>query len=186
MQSYVCVCLVYVWPFSTPWTVARQASLSVGILQERTLEWVAISFSRVSSRPRNWTRSPTLQADSWPSEPPGKPFRAMKACYLKCYGDTQEHCSQISLSYLPLFLPYGPGYSSDKSFHFLFCLIGLIWASLVAQTVVCPGFDTWVRKTPEEGSGNPLQYSCLENSMEKGAWWAAVHGVTKSQAQQRD
>ena len=100
------MCLVYVWPFSTPWTVARQASLSVGILQERTLEWVAISFSRGSSRPRNWTRSPTLQADSWPSEPPGKPFRAMKACYLKCYGDTQEHCSQISLSYLPLFLPY--------------------------------------------------------------------------------
>ena len=38
----------------------------------------------------------------------------------------------------------------------------------------------------EEGSGNPLQYSCLENSMEKGAWWAAVHRVTKSQAQQRD
>ena len=31
-----------------------------------------------------------------------------------------------------------------------------------------------------EGNGNPLQYSCLENSMDKGAWWATVHGVTKS------
>ena len=31
-----------------------------------------------------------------------------------------------------------------------------------------------------EGSGNPLQYSCLENPMDGGAWWAAVHGVTKS------
>ena len=31
------------------------------------------------------------------------------------------------------------------------------------------------------GNGNPLQYSCLENSMDRGAWWAAVHGVTKSQ-----
>ena len=31
-----------------------------------------------------------------------------------------------------------------------------------------------------EGNGNPLQYSCLENSMDRGAWWAAVHGVTKS------
>ena len=33
---------------------------------------------------------------------------------------------------------------------------------------------------PGEGNGNPLQYSCLENSMDRGAWWAAVHAVTKS------
>ena len=32
-----------------------------------------------------------------------------------------------------------------------------------------------------EGNGNPLQYSCLENSMDREAWWATVHGVTKSQ-----
>ena len=32
-----------------------------------------------------------------------------------------------------------------------------------------------------EGSGSPLQYSCLENPMDGGAWWAAVHGVLKSQ-----
>ena len=31
-----------------------------------------------------------------------------------------------------------------------------------------------------EGNGNPLQYPCLENPMDGGAWWAAVHGVTKS------
>ena len=31
-----------------------------------------------------------------------------------------------------------------------------------------------------EGNGNPLQYSCLENSMDRGAWQATVHGVTKS------
>ena len=30
-----------------------------------------------------------------------------------------------------------------------------------------------------EGNGNPLQYSCLENPMDKGAWWATVHGVAK-------
>ena len=33
---------------------------------------------------------------------------------------------------------------------------------------------------PGEGNSNPLQYSCLENSMDRGAWWAMVHGVTKS------
>ena len=36
---------------------------------------------------------------------------------------------------------------------------------------------------PREGNGTPLQYSCLENPMDGGAWWAAVHGVTKSRTQ---
>ena len=37
-----------------------------------------------------------------------------------------------------------------------------------------------------EGNGNPLQYSCLENPMDGGAWWAAVHGVAKSRTQLSD
>jgi len=36
---------------------------------------------------------------------------------------------------------------------------------------------------PGEGNGNPLQYSCLKNSMDRGAWWVIVHGVTKSWTQ---
>ena len=36
-------------------------------------------------------------------------------------------------------------------------------------------------RSPGEGSDNPLQYSCLENSMEREAWWATVHGVAKGQ-----
>ena len=36
------------------------------------------------------------------------------------------------------------------------------------------------RRSPGEGNGNPLQYSCLENSTDGGAWWAIVHGVAKS------
>ena len=35
-------------------------------------------------------------------------------------------------------------------------------------------------RSPGEGNGNPLQYSCLENSMDGGAWWATVHGVAES------
>ena len=34
---------------------------------------------------------------------------------------------------------------------------------------------------PGEGNGNPLHYSCLENSTDRGAWWATVHEVAKSQ-----
>ena len=35
-------------------------------------------------------------------------------------------------------------------------------------------------RCPGEGNGNPLQYSCLENPMDRGAWWAIVHGVAKN------
>ena len=38
----------------------------------------------------------------------------------------------------------------------------------------------------EKGNGNPLQYSCLENPMDGGAWWAAVHGVAKSRTRLSD
>ena len=41
-------------------------------------------------------------------------------------------------------------------------------------------------RSPGEGNGNPLQYSCLENSIDRGTWWATVHGVTKSQTQLSD
>ena len=38
-------------------------------------------------------------------------------------------------------------------------------------------------RSPGEGNGNPLQSSCLENPMDRGAWWATVHGIAKSQTQ---
>ena len=42
-------------------------------------------------------------------------------------------------------------------------------------------FNPWVRKIPWEGHGNPLQYSCQENHMDRGAWLVMVHRVSKSQ-----
>ena len=50
-----------------------------------------------------------------------------------------------------------------------FCSLGDIWQ--------------YVETLFGEGNGTPLQYSCLENPMDGGAWWAAVHGVAKSQTQ---
>ena len=41
-------------------------------------------------------------------------------------------------------------------------------------------------RSPGERNGNPLQYSCLENPMDGGAWWATVHGVAKSQTRLSD
>ena len=42
------------------------------------------------------------------------------------------------------------------------------------------------RELTGEGNGNPLQYSCPENPMDRGAWWAAVHGVAKSRTRLSD
>ena len=51
--------------------------------------------------------------------------------------------------------------------------------------------ETWVRslgleRSPGEGNGNLLQHSCLENSMDRGAWWATAHGVTKNRTRLSD
>ena len=44
-----------------------------------------------------------------------------------------------------------------------------------------PGSIPGLGRSPAEGNDNPLQYSCLENPMDRGAWWATVHRVAKSQ-----
>ena len=92
-----------------------------GILQARRLVWVAVSFSRGSSWPRDWTHvSPALDGGFFTTEPPGKPSERL-----------------------------GSRYSRSG------------------------------RSLGEGLEGNPLQYSCLENPLDRGAWWARVHGVTK-------
>ena len=45
----------------------------------------------------------------------------------------------------------------------------------IRDTGSIPGLERF----PGEGNGNPLQYSCLGNPMDRGAWWAVVHGVAK-------
>ena len=56
---------------------------------------------------------------------------------------------------------------------------GKVSACNEGEPCLIPGFG----RSSGEGNGNPLQYSCLKNSMDRGAWWATVHGVTKSQTQ---
>ena len=88
---------------ASPWTVARQAPLSVGILQARILEWVAMPSSRDLPSPGVEPRSPTLQGDSLLSEPAGKPKNTGVGSLSLFQGNfqTQElnlgllHCRQI-------------------------------------------------------------------------------------------
>ena len=83
-------------------------------------------------------------------------------------------------------LPVGLGKNSlPKSFY-----LGLmmLWASQVALVVKNPPANAGdvrdsvpeSRRSPGGEHGHPLQYSCAENPMDRGAWWAAVHGVTES------
>ena len=71
---------------------------------------------------------------------------------------------------------------SEESFAF-----GKTLSELHSRIGRCPGCGAWAEEgalcricVVREGSGIPLQYSCLENPMDRGAWWAAVHEVAKS------
>ena len=48
------------------------------------------------------------------------------------------------------------------------------------------GSSPGLGRSPREGNDNPLQYYCLENPMDRGAWWATAHGVTKSRTRLND
>ena len=81
---------------------------------------------------------------------------------------------------------------SNKNLYTMFITVLLITrASQAALVVKNPpdnagdirdvGLIPKLGRFPEEGNGNPLQYSCLENPMDRGGWQAIVHGVAKSQ-----
>ena len=72
----------------------------------------------------------------------------------------QIACQEGPLSKEVMGITWGPGLISDRHLVKKDC-VGLI-------------------KNDGEGNGTPLQYSCLENPMDGGAWWAVVHGVEKS------
>ena len=117
--------LSHVWLFTTPWTVAWEAPLSMGVLQARVLEWIAMPSSRR-----------------------GVPYFILKRT-------------------------------------FSFSLVARMLKNLPAM------WETWVQSlsqedSPGEGNGHPLQYSCLKNSMDRGAWRATVHRVAKSWTQLSD
>ena len=67
---------------------------------------------------------------------------------------------------------------SKSNLGFSFSSVGKESACNAGDLDSIPGLG----RSPGEGNGNPLQYPCLENLMDRGAWWAAVHGVVKSWA----
>ena len=67
-------------------------------------------------------------------------------------------------------------------FAFGYNILGFLGGSAGKESVCNVGelgLIPGLRRSPGEGNGNPLQYSCLENPMDRGTWWATVHGVAK-------
>ena len=109
------------------------------------------------------------------------------------HGECQLQWQMTQINFLPM--EGGPLGSPSKRWlyykekfspPFLCYLMAPNWASQVAPVVKNPPANVgdakklgsvpgWGR-SPGEGNGNPLQYSCLENPMDGGAWWATVHG----------
>ena len=143
----------------------RQPSSSVrGISQARILEWVAISFSRASSWPRDRTHVSCFL--HWPEDslPPGE-----KSVTSLFFDKNVYFCNYfiILLFICSSFLcKYFPGGSDGKE---------------PACSAGDPGSIPGLGRCPGEGQGNhSLEKSCLENPTTGGAWRAAVHGVTQS------
>ena len=125
-----------------------------GIFQAVVLEWIAISFSKGSSQPRDRTQVSCIVDRHFTVWPTGK------SIYFSAkMGIIMVPTSATQVVLLGKNLPASAGDGRD--------------ASLI------PGSG----RSPGGGHGCPLWYSCLENPMDRGAWWATVHRVTKSQAQ---
>ena len=66
---------------------------------------------------------------------------------------------------------------------FAFFFFGFPGGSVVKNPAEDMGLMPESGRSPGEGNSNPLHYSCLGNPMDRGAWWAIVHGVTNSRTQ---
>ena len=151
----------------TPWTVARQFPLSMEFSRQEY--WSGLPFptpgalSDPGIKPKSLV-SPALAGGFFITKPPENP---MCVCAHKHICIKNHHfCKKLV-----------GGSTEDR------CVCGV--PELQIGWRYCPkpgdsGSVSELGKYPGEGNSNALQYSCLENPMDGGAWWATVHGVTKS------
>ena len=123
------------------------------VFQARILEWVVISSSRGSPQPRAGTRVSCISCIAggfFIPEPPGKP----------------PWPAQCKSGLLPIL---------KIKFHWNTVFPGGLDTKESACNTGDPGSITGSGRSPGEGHGYPLRYSCLENPMDRGAWQATVH-----------
>ena len=165
-----------------------------GILQSRILEWVAILFSRGSSQPRDWTEVSTIAGRFFTDWATREAYIAL-AMVLSLI---LQFSSVQLLSCVWLFATHGPQHAKeqwnktwarDGSWAVPRCSHPLPSPTSTrggsdskesACNVGDPGLISGLGRCSAEENGYPLQYSCLENAMDRGAWRTTVHGVAKS------
>ena len=113
-------------------------------------------------------------------------LKEKKMCIAKC---KQDVLSVLWITFIAFHVHGSASHllrENQYSIRNILILLPFLWASLVAQTVKNwpvtrepPGSIPGSERAPGEGNGNPLQYSCLENLMDRGIWWVTVHGVAK-------
>ena len=153
MCVHVLSCFNCIWHFVTLLTVSPPGSFIHGILQIRILEWVARPSSRGSSQPRDQTHS----------------------SYVSCIGIWSfYHEHHLGNPLKKIFT-----IKIDLCFK-----IGFPGGSVVKNPLANAGVMgsiPWWGRYPRGGSGNSLQYSCLENPRDRGVWQVTAHSITKSQ-----
>ena len=124
-----------------------------GIFQKRVLEWVAIAFSKKKKKSDTCSLFPPF-GDPWPS-----------------FLLASQHAF---LSSIHPFL--GSSILKNEDFP-----DGAVVKNPSAmQETQRYRFSFWVRKIPEVGNGSTIQYSCLGNPTDRGAWWATDHQIAKN------
>ena len=138
--------------------LACQAPLSIGFPRQEY--WSGLLFTSLGIFPDLGIEpvSPALAGRFFTTEPPGEPYVYINTCKYIC--GIYVHMSYITASQVALVVKNPPVNAGD-----------------VRDLVLIPGPG----RSLGGGHGNPLQYSCLENPMDRGAWQAEVHRVTKSQ-----
>ena len=168
------------------WTTARQAPV-YRIFQARILEWVGMPSSRGSCWPKDRTQASCIAGRLYHlSHRPSTYMIPILTWNYDCHFNGDH--TQISIA-LPLVSCYlWVRISLDLNLtiklmkqNYVHDFPGGSDGKASAYNAGDPGSIPGLGRSPGEGNGNPLQYSCLENPTDGRTWWATVHGVTESQ-----
>ena len=157
-----CCVLSHVWLFCDPVECSPPGSFVLEILQQRTLEWVALSFSRESSWSRDWTYVSCIGTRILYLWATWEVLKYWQGSWVMSTLIANRSKSSVEND-LPLSREVKHSYSLKQS-----------GASAKEPACQCRrhkrhGFDPRLRKIPWRRGWNPLQYSCLENPMNRGA-----------------